>query len=352
MNKQRQATIDEFFLSSPTELRPIMTLLNGDNSWLFSFPRPASERKSTGKAYFHIIFEPWLDGPAIQWNSWLVWMSLTKPAAIPDCHGVENLARQIEEAAMHFLGEPAVVRGGQITEGKYDGYLDIILLSLDQSDHVHEPTLRTFNKHIPVVATTAGAKAVKALDHFESVSLIPSLDSSATTWQAQHPDALPSWLQMVHLPGKTFLNYCLALIWTHPTDDGSEIHDAILYSPHGTPLDQGPFQAFLDAEPTQKLAMLHGLKESTSAGIQTTLGVRGGLEMYRKVGGVKYWLLSHHSDLSYAGMVMRLLNVTDTNRTLEWGLEDEEKRHGKEFREKGGKPNMVQVENGGSFVLV
>lgn len=154
------------------------------------------------------------------------------------------------------------------------------------------------------------------------------------------------------MAGHHELNYCLALIWTHNDDTGNEIHEAMLQSPHGTRLDQGPLLAFLDSKPpTEKLAMFHGLKESSAAGMKNTYGAEAGLALFRRVGGTKYWFATHDSSLKYAGIIMRMLWVNDTLRTLEWALENEDKQDADEGKEDGMKPNLIVVENGGMRVL-
>lgn len=254
---------------------------------------------------------------------------------------------------MAFVAEKGQVATVNAVEKDRGEWIDAILLTIDVPDHTHEPTLRTFNKNIPVIATSRPAAVVKAWDYFETIRIIPNFDSTAKSWRAADSGVLPPWLNFVHLTGRIHLSFCIAMIWTHNTEDGNEIHEVIFDSPHGTPLDQGPLQGFLDAEPPmEKLAMLHGFKESHALGIQTTLGVGGGLKLYRRLGGVKYWVPSHNSVLSYAGVLLRVLRVVDTPRTLDWGLEDEEKRLGKAVQEIGGKPNAVPVENGASFVLL
>lgn len=127
---------------------------------------------------------------------------------------------------------------------------------------------------------------------FHNVVLIHDLPASATSWRdlALHPGGgLPRWITPIRLSGHSELNFCLAIVWTHVDGAGAEIHEALLNSPHGTRLDSGPLQAFLDAEPaTKKLAMLHGLKESHTFGYKTTLGAKGGLALYRRIGEAKY----------------------------------------------------------------
>ncbi|CAM1509698.1 Fc.00g000330.m01.CDS01 [Cosmosporella sp. VM-42] len=330
-----------------------MTSLNGDNSWLLSFPRPSEERVAAAKVYYHIVMEPWLAGPASQLSSWFIHISLTTPAAVPDNKAVEAIARQIEDLAVGFLPQHSDSQAESVKENGYKGDIDAILLGFHYLDHLHEPSLRLFDKRIPVVATPEAAKIVNPWGHFDTVDLIHDLDPTAETWHSPelHPDALPSWITAIRLPGHHELNFCWALIWSHISENESEVHEAIIASPHGTRLDEGPLMAFVEAKPaTRKLAMLHGLKESHTATIQTTLGAKGGLALYRRVGGVKYWMLSHHSRLAYAGIFMRLVWTVDTPHTLDWALL-EEGRNVDEGALQGGNPHVVEVENGGCFVL-
>lgn len=92
--------------------------------------------------------------------------------------------------------------------------------------------------------------------------------------------------------------------------------------------------------------MLHGLKESRTAGMMTTLGVKGGLAFYRRTGAPKYWILSHHSTLFYRGIFMRLSWTTDTHRTVSWALKEEAKARDRPTAGEPERPNVVQVENG------
>lgn len=52
--------------------RPLLTVLNGDNSWLMSFPRPPSERTPQDKTFYHIVLDPWLTGDIVIGAAWLV----------------------------------------------------------------------------------------------------------------------------------------------------------------------------------------------------------------------------------------------------------------------------------------
>ncbi|KAH6887420.1 hypothetical protein B0T10DRAFT_70985 [Thelonectria olida] len=350
MDKKRQLTLEEYFASPDVPLRPIMTSLNGDNSWLLSFPRPPPDRLALGKAFYHVVFEPWLAGSTSMLSSWVIWISLSAKPDVSDPEAIEGVIRQIEALAATGI---SVNDSQEESSGDYTGDIDAILLGFHYLDHLHEPTLRLFNKNIPVIAIPEAVDIVKPWGHFESISTIKNFDPSFTSWQDSglHPgEPLPSWLTPIRMPGHHELNYCLALVWSHADDSGEEVHEVMFQSPHGTRLDEGPLQAFLDSEPkTEKLAMLHGLKESYTAGMITTLGAKGGLAFYRRIGGAKYWILSHHSTLLYGGIFMRLSWTNDIHRTMDWALGEESKAGGQ--KADLDRPNMVQVENGGCVVL-
>lgn len=337
--------LEQHFISSPDCLRPLLVSLNGHNSWLLSFPRPCADQKESGRAYFHIVLEPWLVGPADLVGSWFIHLDLPSAPALPTADAVEAAARQIEDLATEYL----LSRHMSNEVFNPAGHIDAILLSFHYYDHVHEATLREFHGKIPVIATPQAARIVKSWKHFTTIATIHDLSPGATSWRKTelHPGPhLPSWLAVLRLPGHRDMNFATAIIWTH-VENNMDLHEAIITSPHGTLLDQGPLQAFLDAEPkTRKLAMLHGLKESYIGGKQTTFGVKGGLALYRKLGGVKYWVVSHDRLLNYTGMFMRLSRTADTPRTLEWALDQELSE--KVVRDE---PDLFRVPNGGCLVL-
>lgn len=353
MEAARATTLQAHFASPGASPRPVMTSLNGDNAWLLSFPRPVKERVTAGKVYYHMVFEPWLNGPTSLWSSWLVHIRMSSPPAIQDVAGIEAIARQIETAAAKHL--PGGNDTAREEHGGYDGLIDAIFLGHREIDHVHQPTLRLFDKRIPVIAASDAVDEIKPWGHFETIISVRDLDSSNKSWRTPelHPGApLPSWLTAVRLTGQHVLNYCMAIIWTHTTDDGLEVHEGFFDSPHGSHLE-GPFEAFLETEPrVERLAMMHGLKESFTGSWMTTLGAKAGLAMHRKLGGIKYWMLTHNSELWYSGILMRAMRVRDTPRTLEWALEEEKEKQKESGDQLGAPPNLVQVENGGCFVLV
>lgn len=352
MSERRRRVLQAQLSSADKQPRPVLTSLNGDNSWLMSFPRPETERAAAGKVFYHVVFEPWLKGPTSILSSWFISISLSSSPGIPDAEAVKGVVREIEDAAAIHLPQSGDASAKAPKEESDSGGIDAILLGFHFADHIHEATLRTFSKDIPVIATPEAANTVRPWGHFETIKLIKDLEPSTKSWRTPelHPgEPLPSWLTPIRLPGFSVINFCLAIVWTHPTDDEGEVHEVILSSPHGTRFE-GSLETFRNAEPKTKiLAMLHGLKESHTFGSLTTLGAKGGLEIYRKVGGVKYWLLTHHSKLLYGGIFIYLSWTRDTHRTVSWMMEEEQKADPDSAQKE--KPNVVEVDNGGSFVL-
>ncbi|KAG5920592.1 hypothetical protein E4U61_007672 [Claviceps capensis] len=323
-----------------------MVSLNGHNSWLLSFPRPWADQKQSGRAYYHVVLDPWLVGPTELLGSWFIHIDLPSSPALPTAAAVETAARQIEDMA----SEHVLKRRMSNEVFNPSSYIDAILLSFHYYDHVHEATLRDFNVRVPVIATRQAANIVKPWNHFRNVAVIHDFGPETTCWRTSESYAgsvLPSWLSILRLAGHREMNFSMVIVWTHEDEHGREVHETILTSPNGTLLDQGPLRAFLDAEPkTRKLAMLHGLKESHAGGKQASFGATGGLKLYRMLGEVHYWVVSNDSLLNYTGKFMRLSRTADTPRTLEWALDQEVSE--KIVRER---PSVYKVANGGCLIL-
>ncbi|VUC26574.1 unnamed protein product [Clonostachys rosea] len=332
-------------------LRPVLTSLNGDHSWLFSFPRP--EKDGHHQHFYHVAFEPWLFGGTTEIAEWLVHLSLEKDAAIPSGDAVQEVATDIERIAARLAeAHGSGTRPVQEKRGdEYIGPIDAIAVLFDGPDHLHRKSLETFDKRIPLVASKEASDKIKAWSYFESISVIADWDNSAETWQSMRPPSspLPSWLTTFKIPGEGILNFVGVFIWSHTLPSGEEVHEAILESPHGTQTlesETSGIQTFLRMTPAFKpLALLHGLKESfTTRWWRTTHGAEAGLKLYRKSGS-NYWILSHNSALGYNGLVMWSM-VWDVKRTLDWALGREEEAT------KSADVNFVDVGNGNSFVLV
>lgn len=327
-------------------MRPILTNLNGDNSWLVSFPIPDKEReKANGKTYFHIVSDPWLTGPAITLGYYLFTVALPHSPTAKSGSDVEAIAYEIEELARdagHTSTAPI----------SRENVIDLISIAQEGDDHRHHDTLMTFRSNIPVVSAPKAAVGVRAMNHFETV--VDSLDLAADTPSVQslHPGSsvLPPWLNIFRLPGASFVNFGTAFIWSH-TDNGTTMHEVILNAPHGIKAQEPSVQKFISIlnrdQDTTVLVLLHSLKTNYSRRGQETFGVLGGLELWRPM-KPKYWVQTGDAKLLYWGIVVWLMGVYDVFNTLEWGLQKEAEKNG---GVQGKRPNYFEIDNGDCLVL-
>ncbi|KKY34863.1 hypothetical protein UCDDA912_g05135 [Diaporthe ampelina] len=343
----RSKSLREHFSNSGSKLRPIVTSLNGDNSWLMSFPIPDKERQqAAGKTYFHLVTDPWLAGPAITLSTYGVSVALPEAPAAKNGEDVEAIVREIEGLAKDAAGIIST------TPTSSDKVIDLISIGIELNDHKHDDTLRSFRSNVPVLAAPKAAAAIRALNHFDTVVDTLDLTVDTPSVQSLHPGSsvLPPWLNIFRLTGYSFLNFATAIIWSH-TEGGTTKHEVILASPHSIKAEEPSVQKFLsilgEDHNTTVLALLHSLKENYSRIGQHTFGVLGGLALERPT-KPKYWIQTADAKLLYSGVVMWLLATTDVFHTLDWGLQKEaEKNDGVE----GMRPNCLEVKNGECLVL-
>ncbi|RYP77567.1 hypothetical protein DL770_007068 [Monosporascus sp. CRB-9-2] len=330
--EDRQKTLRAHIDNGRNGLRPVMTSINGDNSWLISFPRPVAEHVSAGRSYYHVVLEPWLAEPG--YSVFVApWFSRTHRncvAAATDGASVDAVVREIEQAA----GSTGHAAAG----------VDAIFICYAGADHGDRQTLLTFAPSVPVFADPAAAKTISGWGHFDRVVDIATFDGTSS-WQASHPGApLPGWLSVMSL--KTHFHcFGFALVWSH--DD--EKHEVILSFPHGfrPEKDTSVVGSLLGASPPLRiLAMMHPLKESFVWGTLMSPGVRNGLQLWR-MAGPKYWVNTGDMEFIYAGVFM--WGVYDKRHTLDWALKLEQNETRADAHL--ARPGLVNIENGACYVL-
>ncbi|KAI1636211.1 hypothetical protein F4809DRAFT_404976 [Biscogniauxia mediterranea] len=310
-------------------LRPIVTDLNNDSSWLISIPRPATERTETGRTYYHIVLDPWLASvPGYFLTSWIGWFNRREPAAFLDGAAVDGLVREIEEAAS--------------SAAHADASVDALCVSFLAPDHMHYDTLKTFAPSIPVFAAPGPARVIPYWGHFERV--VPMAAFQKPAWQSAHPGApLPGWLTMLYI-NAAMTCYGVGIVWSH-----DDVHEALLYYPHGCDVDNDPSSwEFLEASPPPRpLALLHPVKETYRRSSMLTSGVRGGIQFWRKAKPA-YWVSTGNRPLEYGGPFY--WGIRDEERSLDWALEME-KEESKGQSALLDRPNLVEKGNGKQYVL-
>ncbi|KAB5572536.1 hypothetical protein GE09DRAFT_1099954 [Coniochaeta sp. 2T2.1] len=312
---------------------------------MLSFPRPAADREVSGKAFYHIVAERWLFGPVVDtghWFSWILQFEQPQEAAIRDGKAVNAVVAEIEETAAAAGLVPNRREGS--------AFLDAIFINHDEVDHLHKPSLLTFDPRIQIFAVPAAATKIETWNHFLQVYRYPNLDPSTSDWRALHPrPPLPSWLTVFRLYDNNHDLWATAIIYS-PENRKDE---AILWVPHSIPMEQPALRAFLTnmEPPIAVKCIMHPLHRSTVLGIiKNSDGVDGGLALARRA-KPKYWVKTHHQLLRNTGAFGRLLR--DYPGTLESAVEREKKRNKIGRADSGGKelPQLVEVGNGVSFVL-
>lgn len=354
MSAQRAAVLQSRFADGDAALRPILTFLNGDNSWLISFPRPVAERSAAGKVFYHVVYDPWLVEPATTFSPWLASIELAAAASVRGGGDVDGIVREIEDAAAAAglagggggSGSGSGSSGGAATAG-VGPLVDAIFVHCDISDHNHEPTLRTFDAAIPVFASRDSIGRVRGYDHFADVRPMPELVPGDGSWRGLHPGApLPGWLGLVRLVGNRELNFATALIW----DSGAEAPEMLLYSPHGIHVEHPSFQTLARqlTPAVTTLAMMFSLKDSFAWGMRQTLGVDEALPVARQL-RPKHWIVTADSLLQYSGLILK--GVRDTPRTLASALEKEKNAPTTEVDRAFSVPDPLELENGACIFL-
>ncbi|KAI7777754.1 hypothetical protein LA080_003101 [Diaporthe eres] len=225
--------------------------------------------------------------------------------------------------------------------------VNAIFIKLHLLDHLHQPTLEAFDKRIPVFATAQAAPTIRGWGHFDTV--VETRDYKSH-WKTFHPGKpLPEWLGVFRLASDWEVEPPTALVWSHESHlnhqesgTNNEQHEFITNTPHGVDVNTGSVAAFFDdnvgknrhtaggvrqpghVDGMQCLAILAGLKDSYSFGVQSTVGVTRSLQLERKA-EPRYWVKSHDLPVRYGGAVMRIRITKEVIRTLEYGLEEETK---------------------------
>ena len=329
-------------------LRPIMTNLNGDSSWLISFPRPTAERDALGKAYYHVALEPWLTEPGeiVLLARWFDHVQRNCVAAATDGAAVDALVREIEYAA----GSSNQERAG----------VDAIIVAHTNEDHMHRETLVTFSPSIPVFTGPGVSQKITEWNYFELVIDMGTFGTGVPSWRENHPGPpLPGWLSFISLELRD-QNFGIAMVWTHRDNEGSGDntlkHESILYFPHSWHAhgekDRRCVEDFLVSDPPlHTLAIMHPLKEVIVWGITFATGVKAGIQLWRSAKPT-HWLNTGDHEILLSGLFMK--GVWCIRHTLAWGLYMERLGKGQSGSENENgvdKPNFTDLDNGYNYVL-
>lgn len=312
-------------------LRPVITYVNGDVSWLISFPRPISDKNEHGKVYYHAIIDPWFGEPVQVFTSLLLEMELGREPSISSHAALCTAIEEIELAA-----------GNKLHSTEEEPAVDAIFI-LGLAEHCTKKTLRQFSPFTPLFAAPIAASTCASWGHFKTVVKMASVDTSKISWKDGHPGApLPAWLTAFSPAVTKFNNFGLALI----SSTGNTEEEFILLAPHGI-FSKEPSLKGLGPK-MKMLALVAPLKDSYAFGKQSVLGVKDGLQIGQMMGTQYYVRSGDFAGLKYKGMISWTLR--EVSHDLQWGVDALRNERGTE--KIVNIPTLVEVENGASYVMV
>lgn len=315
-------------LQQPVDMskRPILTHITADNAWLLSFPNPTINEKWP-KAYFHLLCDPWLQGPATAGpGRWFHAQWHTVKTTYTSMAEIETHIKSIERKA---IGEQT----NTVAESHH-GLVDAIIISNSHDDHMHKETLVQMNPSTPVLANENVVPKIKAWNHFHNVKLFPNIDSvdalmSKAIDTGEAGQVLPPWLSIWNMPpmgtaAPDFYNGII-FVWSPSGETQAQApREIVLNCPHGISPESVQFlqDNIQPGSPLSMLCLLHNWTVSTIAGRPSKLGAHNGLNVQRVLNS-KYWLRTHDEPLQFTGLTRFILNFNDTS--IEAALEKEEK---------------------------
>lgn len=311
----------------PEHRRPFIVNLNGDGAILISIPRPLAEAEAVNKAFYYIVTDPWLTGPAHFFDApdFIISLRHLEPEAYRSIGAVELLIRAIENATLGHTDNWVAPDG---PDGHVRSAIDAFIVSNQLADHAHRPTLQVADDQTPILAAGDAVPILKSWDHFENIWPIPNLNVG-------NKSPLPPWLNVMRLPaGQQEVSHGILVSWASKPTGRPE---AILYAPHGVALET--VEPVLVGTPTlQLLALLHPVNETITEGGPDSLGVDTGLELYRGI-AAKYWVQIHDPDMQRTGLLAPFQEFRE--RSLDEALE----------ANPGPRPTFRERANGDIFVL-
>lgn len=326
------------FRTAKDAQRPILHHLNADTSWLIQIPRSDGHPRP----YFNVLVDAWLTTPQVEYSRIFHQQEHTVPSAFQTIAEVETFARDVEIQACSLRSMPA-------PEKSTTGYIDVAACALRGTDHINEHTLRQLHPSVPVLVREDAEHIVKKWNHFETCVLMPPFERD---WRETRLSFLPNWLGIGCLTQRNDIQGIHKGIVISFDSNRLEEAEAIVYTPHGIPVEQMGF--LTERAPSLRiLALIHGLLNvrvgfSWIGYSEANLGGHNGLKLQRLL-DAKYWVGTHDEAKIEKGLTSWML--TQNPVSLEQALE-REKEEAKDGSRDFGDPNWNPVGNGGSLVLV
>ncbi|KAL8987989.1 MAG: hypothetical protein Q9177_002871 [Variospora cf. flavescens] len=316
--------------------RPILTHLNADTSWLLSLPYPGAEPHPRGRKFFHILIDPWLQGPQTDLASWFSQQWHATASSVQTISELNTRLKELETLA----SAPSATDAGEpntSSHAEYEsdalGCIDIVVVSHEFTDHCNRATLEEVSPDTPIFATEAAAHLISSWQHFRHVYPVASFSKRSHDWRNTSPDALPSWLGISRIITKRdalHLHSAILLTFNIRSSAQDEAPEGIIYSPHG--ILANDLEILSLASPRiNVLALLHGLHHIKLGVRQLNLGARNALRAQRTC-GAKYWVSTHDEVKKAGGIVSRFL------KRKVWTVDEVLQDESRKAQKNGAKP--------------
>ncbi|MCJ1391877.1 hypothetical protein MMC18_004744 [Xylographa bjoerkii] len=310
--------------------RPVLTHLNADTSWLLQLPYPHGLGPPSGRLFYNILIDPWLSGLQSDFASWFS----TQWHAIPS--SVQSIAELDER--LDCAEKTDLMKSSRDVKDDSNktrpSFIDLVVISHEFTDHMHQPTLLEIDPAIPVFATQKAANSIRSWNHFTSISVIEHFSEKDLDWHRTCVRPLPEWIGISRLVTNWDAMYLhSAILFTFNLDvdhnihgmDDDEFAEAIIYTPHGILADD--LRLLSRAAPSiRTLALLHDYNE-VDLGILTrlNLGIHNGLKAQRAC-KAKYYIGTHDEAKEGKGILLPFLRRKEL--TVEDALEKEQGENG------------------------
>jgi hypothetical protein len=317
--------------------RPLIHHLNADTSWLVQLPRNDGHHR----VYFNVLVDAWLTTPQVEYHRIFHQQEHTVPSSFQTISEVEVYVHGIEVRACSL-------RGMDAQDKPSTGYIDVAACALRGTDHVNEHTLRQLHPSVPVLVRHDAEHLVKKYQHFENITLLPAFERD---WRETRLPFLPDFVGIGSLTQTNdFQGIHKGLVISF-NSTGLEHAEAIVYTPHGIPVEQMTFLTSREPE-LRVLALIHGLL-NVRVGLswigfsEANLGGHNGLKLQRLL-QARYWVGTHDEAKIEKGLTSWML--TQNPITLEQALQ-REREEAEDAEAERGDPNWHPIGNGGSLVL-
>ncbi|MCJ1380645.1 hypothetical protein MMC17_003753 [Xylographa soralifera] len=291
--------------------RPVLTQLNADTSWLLQLPYPDGLSPPSGRSFYNILIDPWLSGLQSDFASWFS----TQWHAIPSSvQTIAELDEQLDEAEISDSANGSSDAKDE-SKKRRRPLIDLVVISHEFTDHMHQPTLLEIDPNIPVFATQKAADSMRSWNHFTSISVVNHFSAKDLDWRHTSINPLPEWIGISRLVTSWDPMYLhSAILFTFSLDPeykkqgtGDESYaEAIIYTPHG--ILARDLKLLSQAAPSiRTLALLHDYNEvDLSILTRLNLGIHNGLKAQRAC-KAKYYIGTHDEAKEGKGILLPFL---------------------------------------------